>query len=84
MVAMSIFPGFEDGECDPSEDYPDEPDDDECLLIPRKHDLDLGNHLLRRFAYEIAPQLADDISGDFHAKRCVFAIQETAAKTQLT
>ena len=46
---------------DTDEDFPIEPDEDDYFFIPHKNDLDLGTRLVRRFANELAPHLADEI-----------------------
>ena len=50
---------------DSDEDFPDEPTEDDFFFVPHKSDLDLGTHLVHRFANEVAPHLTAEIRDTF-------------------
>ena len=59
---------YDSGLGDTDEDFPDEPDEDGYFFIPHKNDLDLGTILVKRYAKEVAPNLAREIGEIFSRK----------------
>jgi hypothetical protein len=61
-----IYLQSDDGEID--DELPDDIEDDRYVMIPDKYDLDLGKHLVRKFACEHLPESYDAIDAIFRKR----------------
>ena len=58
---------------DNDEELPDDIDDEKCISIPDKRELDLGKPLALDFAREFLPDDYDEVRQIFQPKRCFTA-----------
>lgn len=56
-------------ECDDLDEFPEDFEaSEDCIAIPDKYELDLGNNLVEQFVFEKMPDRADDIRNIFRGR----------------